>query len=66
MNATRRKATPVQPTVAGPREIVNGSSNETYVPQWSPLRPGAEDALKLPSRMGKNLTYRDGREERLA
>ncbi len=67
MNATRRKAAqPVLPTIAGPREIVNGSSDGDYVPTWQPLRPGAEDALKLPSRIGKRLNYRDGRKEKLA
>lgn len=28
-----------------------------------PLRPGAEDFLKLPSRIGNTLHYRDGRKE---
>lgn len=65
MKHTRLKATPSKPTVAGPREIVNGSIFEPYVPTWAPLRPGADDALKLPSRMGKRLSYRDGREEKL-
>jgi hypothetical protein len=65
MNATRRKATHAQPTIATPRQIVAGSTTGTYVPQWGPMRTGAEDALKLPSRMGKRLTYRDGREEKL-
>lgn len=58
--------TPTEPTIAGPREHVGSSSTGDYVPQWAPLRPGAEDALKLPSRSGKRLNYRDGREERLA
>ena len=26
----------------------------------APVRPGADDALKLPSRVGKNLYYRNG------
>lgn len=58
----RRKAAPKQPIIATNREIVNGSSQGIYVPQWGPMRPGAEDALKLPSRMGSRLIYRDGRE----
>ena len=67
MNDTRRKAAQAGlPTVATNREIVNGSTQGNYVPQWQPLRPGAEDALKLPSRSGKRLNYRDGREETLA
>jgi len=65
MKHTRRKAEP-KPSIAGPREIINGSVPGNYVPTWAPLRPGAEDALKLPSRINKRLTYRDGREEKLA
>ena len=64
MNATRRKAAPTElPAIATTREIVNGSSHGDYVPTWQPLRPGADDALKIPSRTGKRLTYRDGRKE---
>ena len=29
------------------------------------VRPGADDHLKYPSRMGQNLFYKDGREEKL-
>ena len=58
--------TPSEPTIAGPREYVSSASSGPYVPQWAPLRPGAEDALTKPSRIGKRLTYRDGREETLA
>ncbi len=66
MKNTRRKATPVVPTIAAPRTHVNGSSKDNYVPHWGPQRPGQDDALALPSRMGKRLVYRDGREEVLA
>lgn len=67
MNATRRKAAPAgHPTIATTREIVAGTSQGTYVPQWQPMRPGAEDALAKPSRIGKQLSYRDGRVEKLA
>jgi hypothetical protein len=45
-----------------PHELPAGN----YVPQWQPLRPGADDALKIPSRSGNRLTYRDGRVETLA
>lgn len=62
----RLKAKSVQQNIATPREIVAGTSIGNYIPQWGPMRPGAEDALKLPSRIGKRLTYRDGREEQLA
>lgn len=58
--------TPSEPTIATPREIVVGTSKGDYVPQWAPLRRGAEDAIKLPSRIGKRLNYRDGRVETLA
>lgn len=40
--------------------VMNGT---TYIPDEhnrTPLRPGAEDFLKWPSRMGKRLFYRDG------
>lgn len=49
--------------IAPLRTIPHALPAGTYVPQWQPLRPGAEDALKIPSRMGKRLTYRDGRVE---
>jgi hypothetical protein len=29
------------------------------------VRPGADDHLKHPSRMGQQLSYKDGREEKL-
>ena len=61
---TRRKA--ARQTIATPREIVNGSTQGTYVPYWRPLRPGADQHEAVPSRMGKRLTYRDGRVETLA
>lgn len=31
----------------------------------TPMRPGSEDALQYPSRMGDNLFYRDGRVEKI-
>ena len=31
---------------------IPGTRYETYVPTVAPVRPGAEDALKLPSRIG--------------
>lgn len=67
MNATRRKATPsAEPTIAGAREIVAGTSKGYYVPTWQPLRPNADQHEHIPSRIGKRLNYRDGREEKLA
>lgn len=54
----------IKPTpVALPARIANSSSSDVYRPTWQPLRPGAEDALKVPSRSGTRLTYRDGRVE---
>ncbi len=46
---------------ATPREYVNASQEGAYVPHQPPARPGAEDALRIPSRMGDRLHYRDGR-----
>jgi len=66
MKHTRRKAEPSVPTIATNREIVADTSTGNYVPKWGPSRPGQDDALALPSRMGKRLVYRDGREEKLA
>lgn len=67
MKHTRRKAAqPELPTIATPRTIVAGSSEGNYVPQWGPSRPNADQHEQIPSRMGKRLTYRDGREEKLA
>jgi len=48
------------------RTITQPFSKENYTPFWGPMRPGAEDALKIPSRMNNRLVYRDGREEKLA
>lgn len=48
------------------RSIPNPLPAGNYVPVWAPLRPGADDALKIPSRINNRLVYRDGREERLA
>ena len=57
-----RRAQHTAPLRTIPHELAVG----TYKPTWQPLRPGAEDALKIPSRSGKRLNYRDGREETLA
>ena len=53
-------------STATQRTIPHALPPGTYTPTWQPLRPGAEDALKIPSRTGKRLTYRDGRVETLA
>jgi len=48
------------------RTIPHPLPEGVYMPVWGPLRPGAEDALKIPSRINNRLVYRDGREEKLA
>lgn len=50
-------------STATQRTIPHALPPGTYTPTWQPLRPGADDALKIPSRVGKVLTYRDGRVE---
>ena len=51
-------------STAGPRQVVPSKSLGHYRPALhSPstaTRPGANDALALPSRMGEQLIYRDG------
>ena len=43
------------------RTITQPLPTGTYTPTWQPLRPGADDALSIPSRTGNVLRYRDGR-----
>lgn len=62
MSKALRRAQSFAPLRTIPHELPAGN----YVPKWQPLRPGAEDALKIPSRSGKTLTYRDGRVEKMA
>lgn len=50
---------------ATPREHVNAAQQEPYKPQHAPVRPGAEAALQIPSRMGNTLRYCDGRVEKI-
>lgn len=33
-------------------KVIPGTAYETYVPTVAPVRPGAEDALRMPSRIG--------------
>lgn len=53
----------VEPTIAGKREHTNLSQRDVYHPGWTSLRPGANAALEIPSRVGNRLHYRDGRVE---
>jgi len=57
-----RRAQQIPPLRTIPHELATG----TYEPTWQPLRPGADDALKIPSRVNNRLVYRDGRVETLA
>lgn len=47
------------------RRVTNAASTQTYTGAElrAHVRPGALDALALPSRMGRRLHYRDGRVE---
>lgn len=63
MKHTRQEAAPAEPTIAGPRNIVSGTSKETYVPDWVPVRVGSQDHEKIPSLFGSRREYRDGRVE---
>ena len=52
-------------STATQRTIPHALPPGTYTPTWAPLRPGADDALKIPSRINNRLVHRDGREEKL-
>lgn len=57
---------PTTPSVAGPRNTVaatvpRGMNYDGAELRLFAGRPGATDALDLPSRIGKRLHYRDGR-----
>ena len=47
------------------REVAKPISQETYKPNWIPVRPGATDHEKVPSRRSDGRYYRDGRVEAL-
>lgn len=49
--------------VATPRHISSMNSRDVYVENWVPVRAGSQEHEKFPSRMGNNLSYRDGRKE---
>jgi len=65
LKATLKGAQRKLPAKSQVRTVVNGTTKKSdkYTPVWQPMRPGAEDALKVPSRMGDRLHYRDGRVE---
>jgi hypothetical protein len=58
--------TPIQGIPAAPRVHTNMSERGTYRSSWAPIRPGADDGLAVPSRIGNRLHYRDGRAEVVA
>ena len=45
--------------IATPREHVNASQGGTYQQNWQPVRPGADDALAIPSLFGQKRYYRN-------
>jgi hypothetical protein len=49
--------------VAQPTRISNLGSGGPYRQQWQPVRQGASDHEKVPSRMAGERVYRDGRRE---
>lgn len=50
------------PSVKTPHRIANGNSTAGLKLTHAPVRPGADDHMKYPSRRGDHLFYRDGRE----
>jgi hypothetical protein len=54
-----------QTSVAGPLRIVSNAETLHFCPQrdivHTDVRPGANHALAMPSRVGNRLHYRDGR-----
>lgn len=60
------KAIRREPEITPLRTVTNATSTKDYKPFWQPVRPGADDALKVPTRMGNRLHYRDGRVKELA
>lgn len=48
------------------REVIEPMSSENYKADWVPVRPGAQDHERVPSRIGDRRLYRDGREELVA
>lgn len=51
----------IKPTIASKRHHVNSTQNSPYKSSWTSMRPGADNALAIPSRIGNRLHYRDGR-----
>ena len=59
MTKPRRKAETKVPL----RTVTNTAVTATYVPNWIPVRPGAQDHEAIPSLQGSRRVYRDGRVE---
>lgn len=56
----------IELVIAGKREHTSLSQRDIYQPGWTSLRPGANAALEIPSRVGNRKQYRDGRVEVIA
>lgn len=59
--AKQPEAEPFIPQIAEKRHHVNSTQRQIYTPSWTSMRPGADNALTIPSRIGNRLHYRDGR-----
>lgn len=56
-----------EPSTAEPRTITNATkTGDNFASSWVPVRPGADDHERLPSRINNRLEYRDGRVEELS
>lgn len=64
--AARAAPTHYTGEIVAPRSHTNVSQREVYRSNWSSVRPGADEALAVPSRMNNRLHYRDGRVEVIA
>ena len=65
-NIPTKSVVPAKGIPAAPRVHTNMSERGTYRSSWAPIRPGANDSLAIPSRIGNRLHYRDGRAEVVA
>lgn len=64
--AKEQPSVEIELVIAGKREHTNLSQRAIYQPGWASLRPGANAALEIPSRVGNRKHYRDGRVEVIA
>jgi hypothetical protein len=53
-----------EPSTAEPRTITNATkTGDDFVSSWVPVRPGADDHERVPSRTFDKRVFRDGRVE---